>query len=90
MWQIERSKEDPETGSMDRVLKHSHNVLLTSPSTTRSDGLSEWECGETEEGQRPMKMGSGLCAQERGFSCLGPNGPNEAEREDGGMSMVGM
>lgn len=33
MWQIDRSKEEPETGSMDRVVKHSHNVLLTSPSS---------------------------------------------------------
>lgn len=33
---------------MDTVLKHSHNVLLTSASTTRSDGLSVCERRETE------------------------------------------
>lgn len=27
--------------------------------------------------------------QEGGFSCLGPNGPNEAEGEDWGMFMMG-
>lgn len=34
---------------------------------------------------RKPKRRSGVCAQERGFSCLGPNGPNEAGGEDGGV-----
>lgn len=31
----------------------------------------------------------GVCVHERVFSCLGPNGPNEAEGEGWGVYVVG-
>lgn len=60
-----------------------------------SDRLSVCECrdmqqdmGKKDNGKRTT--GSGLRLQERGFSCLGLNGPNEAEGEDWGILMVGV
>lgn len=52
------------------------------------------ECWEEEgitnrNGSRG-RTARGLCGEGRGFSCLGPNGPNEAEGGEWGMPMVGM
>lgn len=80
-------------GQTNHTLKQRHNALLTPVSTTSHDGLpvceSPPDSGVTRKAsengwQEMIDKKWGVCAGEWGFSCLGPNGPNEAGGEDGG------